>query len=219
MICAIFLAILCWPVIGQAYECPDDINTRVSVTPNTKEIKTDFTRSKHDLDYMSPDRHNPYGRYSLTDVGGLMEGTIRIETDASFMLETNQKTGDTCAWFEAVNVSINIDPTIFVAREYPEGSCLHEAIYWHEIKHVNTDRKIVNKYLPRFERAINDYLYHDGIQGPVSERFADRLQEDMMTELTDKIYKVSQAMEAERHERQKALDSREEYDRVMGECR
>lgn len=167
---------------------------------------------------MSGDRHNPYGQYSLTDVGGLMEGSIRVETDASFMLESSRQTGQTCAWFDAVNLRIKVDPTVFVAREFPKGSCMHDAIYWHEIKHVNTDRAVVNKYLPEFERVVYDYINQSGVQGPVAESQADQLQERMMDQLTTRINRINKAMEEERHQRQRALDSRSEYDRVMGEC-
>ncbi len=216
ILCSLF--ILSWPLAGQAFDCPKDVSPRIQIIPDAGQIKTDFTRSKYDLDEMSGDRHNPYGQYSLTDVGGLMEASIRVETDASFMLELNQQTGQTCAWFDSVNLRIKIDPTIFVAYEYPKGSCLHESIYWHEIKHVNTDRAVVNKYLPKFEHAVNNFIDQYGVQGPVTKAQADQLQDRMMDQLTSRINRISKAMEDERHQRQRALDTRAEYDRVMGEC-
>jgi hypothetical protein len=46
--------------------------------------------------------------------------------------------------------------TVYVAREYPVGSCNYKAVKRHEDKHVAIARRLVSEYRSRLERVVRD---------------------------------------------------------------
>jgi hypothetical protein len=67
-------------------------------------------------------------------------------TDDRFAVRTRLMTRRsgraTCAWIEEAVVDLTpASVTIFVPRDYPEGSCEHDAVLAHEREHVATHRE------------------------------------------------------------------------------
>ena len=96
---------------------------------------------------------------------------------------------------------------------------MRKAILGHELKHVRVDREIVNKYAKSIGNKIYEALEERGFSaGPF---MADQSKEvaDKMQRVVHQIVELEyQKLDIDRRERQRAVDSREEYNKVGALC-
>lgn len=198
--------------------CTSVQSPQIRVKTDTDNIQYDFSRSEKDLNSFSIDTVNPYGDNVITDVGGLMQGRINVNQRMKYGTLTNTKTSEICYWYTEITVSLHISPTIFVAKEFPKGSCKHKAILDHEHQHVVIDREIVNKYA----KIIGDSLYQEvsarGVFGPVPLSKSAQLEDQLKKRMEKLLTQYSEKINEERRIRQQALDSLSEYERVNKAC-
>lgn len=192
---------------GPAY-----INVRLEYDP----ILTNFTQSVEQLKTFQIDTINPYGNNVNTIVGGLTQGMIQVEQS---MQTGGLRYGrQSCVWATKVDVILHLKPTVYVARNFPPGTCQHNAILVHEQKHIKVDQDLALLYKPVFEdtlqRAINAYR----VVGPIPVGQEDKVQSDMAAYLKQTIANVTYAFEKDRNVRQQAVDTRQEYDSVAAKC-
>lgn len=190
----------------------------VNVTAATKDVRYDFRRTKAQLSQMDIDTISPYAHNHNTFVGGLMSGQIEVQSSVNLAWSENGRTRKSCFWYDKVNIHLEIDPTILVAREFPRGSCKHNAIIEHENKHIAVDRIIVKKYRKIMEDYINNVVRTVDGFGPVPSGQIPRIKKKMGEYMEKAVTKVTQSMYAERRQRQQAIDSKAEYDRVAALC-
>lgn len=177
----------------------------------------DTSRPMKTLETVKIDTKNPYGAHVKTHVGGLTDGTIKVEQHASL---SGASLGDqSCYWYSDVQITVHLVQKVYVASEYKYGSCMYNAVWEHEHKHVRVDREIINKYRPVYEQAVLRFVTQAGATGPVESHSAQKVQESMTQELRRAIRSVTDKMEAERTARQQSIDTRAEYDRVSAQCR
>lgn len=191
----------------------------IDVIPSTEEIFFNFTKSEEELNNFKIDTVNPYGNDKIVDVGGLMEGGINVQHNLSLGYVTNPNINMTCLWFDKLTVNIGIKPTIYIAREYNKGTCMHNAIMEHEMKHIEVDKKIVNEYANKVGYEINEYLTRNTIFGPVPASELVKAQTQMSAEITAILQEHVEEMKELRRKAQQKVDSREEYDHVSAQCR
>ena len=191
---------------------------RINIVPTTDEIFFDFTKSEEQLNNFKIDTVNPYGKDVIVDVGGLMEGGIELKHSASIGYVSHPTYGLSCLWFDTLNVDIGIKPTIYIAREYNKGTCMHNAIMEHEMKHIQVDIDMVNKYANKIGYEINDKLTREYVYGPIpTESTADQ-QARMIEDINQIIRSYVEGLKNERRAEQQKIDSREEYDSVSAKC-
>jgi hypothetical protein len=119
---------------AEASWCKPDKAPRVTVKASTDQVSYNFSKSEKDLNKFHVDTVNPYGGNVITDVGGLMAGGIETRQSMRFSTLTHQGLGQTCYWYDTVDVLVHIQPTIYIASEFPKGTCKHNAIMGHEQK-------------------------------------------------------------------------------------
>ena len=197
----------------QAQKAPE-----VSVVASTKDVRYNFTIPKAQLANRKIDTVSPYSHTENTYVGGLMEGEIQIRSNVNIQRATHPTTRQTCFWYDTVNIQIEIDPTILVAREFPRGTCQHNEILNHEKKHVAVDRIIVKKYRKVMEGYLRDILTRVSVYGPVHAAKAPAVKKEMSDYIEKALDNVTTKMYAERRQRQQAVDNKNEYDRVSNAC-
>lgn len=190
----------------------------ITVRPSTDEISYNFSLSEKQLDHFDITTVSPYANNIITDVGGLMKGGIETRQKMNFGILTNQTTGQVCFWHDSIDVLIHIKPTIYVASEFPEGSCMHNAILEHEQKHVTVDREIVNKYAQLIGKALEAEISRYRIYGPVSLSQQPALESQLKTRIQSLIGAYTAQMSEERRNRQQQIDNLEEYERVNHVC-
>lgn len=200
-------------------ECYPKKAPKISVIPSNSLIKYDFTKTKAQLNNVDVDTVSPYGPRHKTSVSGLMSGAIATKSEMSFTQEVYEYQGVGCTYIKSMDVTLHIDPTIFIASEFPKGTCMHTAIMQHELKHVREDQLIINKYANTLGRELS--LVIDKFRKkykPVLISEIPALQEDIQKIVHDVLREHSQKLNEERQERQQAIDSFEEYESIGKSC-
>jgi len=104
--------------------------------------------------------------------------------------------------------------TVYVAREFPQGSCAHKEIHEHEMRHVQA----YQKHVADIEKNVSDTLnarFATGAPwrapaGQATARLQDELNERWLPYVQRELQKVDTA--------QAMIDTTEEYDRVANAC-
>lgn len=204
---------------AHALECVARMAPQINVKPVTKNVKYDFTKTKAQLNAFDVDTISPYGPQHKTMVSGLMSGSIQTKSQVEFMHEKYEARDIGCVYLKAANVTISIDPTIFIAREYPKGSCYHNAVLTHEMKHVREDQLIVNKYVSRIGRALKDIIdSQNAAFGPYRLNQLSNVQINVQESINKVVTRFNEDMNQERRRRQQAIDNIEEYESIGARC-
>jgi hypothetical protein len=217
-LCIIVLSLIPSHQSQAADWCKPSRQPIINIKTSTDNIRYDFTKSEDSLNKFDISTVNPYGDDVITDVGGLMKGGIKTQHRISFETMTNPRTREVCIWHDKIEVSLHIQPTIYIASEFPQGTCMHNAILEHEYKHITVDREIVNKYAKLIGDSVREDINRYRIFGPVPIS-----QESATLEMVKKRIELimthyTNHMSAERKQRQQAVDTVEEYNRVNSMC-
>ena len=114
-----------------------------------------------------------------------------------------------------ITVSFGYSPmTVYVASEFPAGSCAYNEIYQHELRHV----KAYQSHLSSIETDITESLnqrfatgtFSRGPVGQARSSLEKELHERWMPYIKREIGKVESA--------QALIDTHEEYSRVSKSC-
>lgn len=177
----------------------------------------DLTRSSADLQHFKIDTVNPYGPGVESTVGGLTNSAI--EVGQKIAVGGARLGASHCLWFERVDVTVVLKPTIFVAREYPQGSCRFKAIWDHELKHVAVDKALLDKYRGVYDRSIRDAVRAHVVEGPFINQTDRAVQDIMINRLQVLGQNITARMKSERDRLQQQIDTLAEYERVGKLCR
>jgi hypothetical protein len=80
----------------------------------------------------------------------VLAGTVQTYTSPA-----QAESGTDCVVFHGIRI-LPMKATVYVAREYPVGSCNYKAVTRHEDKHVAIARRQVSEYRSRLERVVAD---------------------------------------------------------------
>jgi len=199
--------------------CPVQKSAQVDVRWRSEPIKYDFSRNTDNLNHREVDTVNPYGTHVSTDVGGLMTGNIKYESNIQ-VSSIRYPVGDiTCLWIDKVIIDVVIDPTILIAAEHPQGTCQHDAIMEHEFKHIMADRNVVKDHVQGLRTAASAAVQKVGMVGPKPSIMGDHFKQKMTEYIQDALKKRMDELYADRKNRQIAIDNKKEYDRVDAVCK
>lgn len=190
----------------------------INIHTSTDDISYNYSLSKKDLDHFEISTVNPYASNVITDVGGLMKGGIETKQNLSFGTMTNYATQEICFWYDKVDIYLHIKPTIYIANDFPRGSCMFNAIMEHEQKHVLVDREIVNKYAATIGNAIQGDIARSRLFGPSPLSQKNEIQSAIGKKVQDLLNQYTTQMSDERRKRQQKIDSLEEYERINHLC-
>lgn len=105
--------------------------------------------------------------------------------------------------------------TVYVAREFPAGSCAHGEIHAHEMRHVAAYAEhiaaIEANLTQTLQRRFNGTAPWRGPAGEIAEKLRKELDERWLPYLQREIAKVDTA--------QARIDTDEEYERVAASCK
>jgi hypothetical protein len=114
-----------------------------------------------------------------------------------------------------ISVTYGFSPmTVYVAKEFPPGSCAYQAILAHELQHV----KIYQDHLLNIEKGLTDTLSRRFVtggpwRGPVGQTSA-RLQREVEERWLPYVKREIDRVDAA----QAVIDTPEEYARVVASC-
>jgi len=199
--------------------CKPNKAPTINVRTSTDNISYDFSLSEKQLNKFNISTVNPYGKDVISDVGGLMKGGIETTQQMKFGTLTNSRTNQTCFWYDTIEITLHIRPTIFVASDFPKGTCMHNSILGHEHKHVIVDREIVNKYAALIGQGIRGEVSRSSVFGPFSANQSQAMLNQIKMNMQTSLKAYTTQMSAERKARQQAVDSLAEYERVNSSCK
>lgn len=207
------------PVVA-AIECRAKVAPKINVVPSNSRVRYDFSKSKAQLNTVDVDTISPYGPNHNAVVSGLMSGAIQVKHQVEFMYETYEQLGQGCIYLRKVDVQVHIEPTVFIASEYPQGTCMHNAVLTHERKHVREDQLIVNKYTSMIGEALLSVVSSQSAGlGPYEKERMPFVQQNVQNSISKVVTKYNDLMNAERKARQQAIDSFEEYESIGKQCK
>lgn len=199
--------------------CPAGQSAKVDVVWNTAPIQYDFSKSTKDLNHFHLDTNNPYGTNVHTDAGGITNGELLVKSSVSTKMQSFPAIHQTCLWVNAVQINILVKPTVYIASDYPQGSCKHNAIAEHEMKHVKTDQRVVQDFSPQIKAAVTAAVQKIGMVGPKADSDVRAVQTKINAYVQKALDGVTAQMHASRRQRQQQIDTLAEYQRVDRVCK
>ncbi len=125
--------------------------------------------------------------------------------------------GGHCVWLNAATVTVGFEElTVYLNRDYAPGSCQYETVLAHEMEHVNLSRNTVRKYLPKLRAKLlnavrgKPYIRVLGTRRQAQDAYILFLQRQIKGTLNE--------MEAERARKNKKIDTRASYDKLLSQC-
>lgn len=104
--------------------------------------------------------------------------------------------------------------TVYVAREFPEGSCAYKEILEHEMRHV----KAYQAHLASIEKEVQATLSQRFVTGEVWRGPTGFYGEQIKKEIDERWVPYVQRMLRRVEEAQAVIDTPEEYERVANAC-
>ncbi|PKO41757.1 MAG: hypothetical protein CVU33_00205 [Betaproteobacteria bacterium HGW-Betaproteobacteria-6] len=166
-----------------------------------------------------------YSYKSLTNIGAALArpgkqvlGLTRGSATVSFASHTPAITDPSGRWECAspqITLSFGFSPmTVYVAREFPAGSCAYKEIYEHEMRHVEAYQKHIASIEKGLTESLNARFATGSIwRGPVGQTAA-RLRQELDTRWAPYVQRQIKLVD----EAQARIDTAEEYERVANAC-
>lgn len=205
---ALLLAVfLCCP--GRADECEQLPKPSVTVKRLAERFSVTTQYGYRELNHLGA---------ALAQPGKQVLGLTRSNAVVQFSTQTPRyvdRSGRNECASPQLALTLGFSPmTVYVAKEFPAGSCAYQEIYQHELRHV----KAYQAHLASIEKDLADTLNRrfatDGPwHGPAGETSA-RLQR----ELDERWLPYVQREIARGNDAQALIDTPEEYARVANAC-
>lgn len=205
---------------GFSPKCELKKAPEITVAGTGATVNVDESRNISQLDMFKPNiGKSVYGDNVESHIEGLTKGSIKLSGQYEFATETYPAVNQACLYVSKVRIEINLEPTVYIAREYAKGTCHYNAVMGHEKKHIDADRFVVNKYTKILVKAVNNTLKHIGYaQGPFSAAQLPAVQKKIDTIVSSVISQYSENMINERNRLQSKIDTIQEYARVDKMC-
>lgn len=104
---------------------------------------------------------------------------------------------------------------VYIANEFPFGSCAYNAIYEHELKHIAVNKTVLEKYADIIRQNLIDQLPIIGVSEQENMAYAEQT---LRKKINDMVLQQLTAMREENAARQAEVDSEDEYARVAASC-
>jgi hypothetical protein len=197
------------PRPGSCMSGMPDAQFHVDVKIDFPPVKFSHSRSISELGQIS-------GRGHHRRILGLMKPDFRLRTlpkSASM-----SKGGQYCFWINGFEIELRYEEVeVYVAREYPEGSCQYDAIYAHEMQHVEVARRNLEIYAPRIRAALESGSVPTA-QTPIIVASAAAAARDIQAISNENVTPVYRAMLRDLRAAQALVDSPASYASVFRKC-
>lgn len=166
-----------------------------------------------------------YSYRSLTNIGASLArpgkqvlGLTRGNATVAFASNTPTISDRSGRWECAspqITLSFGFSPiTVYVAREFPEGSCAYKEIHDHEMRHVEAYRQHIASLKKELSAALNARFATGAVwRGPVGQTAA-RLRQELDARWAPYVQRAIKRVD----EAQAKIDTAEEYERVANAC-
>lgn len=182
--------------------------TRIDITTADLSYAIDTEHSIAELTALSPEAG------ALDHALGLTLTQIGYESNAEMRGIEESRGGRVCVR-PAIRIAVAMKPmTVFVAREFKGDACREAVILEHERKHVAVYSEFMAQFARELREAVTadfgDSIFYATDRARAERDIRDRLSVYLEPMLHDGMRRV--------HERQRTVDSPEEYARVAAAC-
>lgn len=172
-----------------------------------------------------PELNVRYGYRSLTNLGaalarpgrqvlGLTRGNASVRLAASSPSIVSADGRWECT-SPQISLTYGFDPmTVYVAREFPPGTCAHKEIYAHEMRHVET----YQAHIVAIEKELTETLTARFATGKIWRGAAGQTSSQLQQELNERWVPYVQRQIGKVEAAQALIDTNEEYERVANAC-
>lgn len=180
--------------------------TVVRVVSQPSDVVYDFSKSVQELTRMSPAAHG--ARWTL----GLARARMRVATKWSVSSLTFEQ-GRGCLR-PSLTVTLSAGPqTVYVAREFPRGTCAFDEIAAHELRHVKANQEHLERVADRYQAEMAQFfgqrIFYGNVQA-LQKQLEQAVSEHWTRRILDELDQV------DAHHRR--IDSVEEYARNETMC-
>jgi hypothetical protein len=186
----------------------------ITVNPIFQEVKYDYQQSMMKIRQMADEGAG--GHHSETWPVGLAAGQLYLRVNSSIFKNRTSRDPNTCGQVKSILVEIGfLNNIIYVAKELPKRSCPFKTVLEHEEKHKAVDQKLLEEYT---EKAREFFQKGADEIGMIRHPAGAAIDAQVNSYMNDAIEYFSKELENDRKQRQKEVDSPEEYQRVERAC-
>lgn len=198
--------------------CPKKPPPTVALSFTQKPATYDNTRSTEDLSKEEVSTKVARKPHEVFVTGGLTSGKIKAGFRVNFRKMVQPETGAGCLWIDNVEVMVDYDPTVYIAREYAPGTCRYNVVADHEQRHVSTDLISIQEYNVPLRDNMQRTATNIGSVYAANENQMQALQKNIIDQLQNTMNTVMTVAETVRNQRQQKIDTRQEYLRTSRLC-
>lgn len=162
--------------------------------------------------------HNgPLGAHG-NQVLGLAGGEVGTKFTAAFETK-NYRDGLICLNVKEIKATFFAHPKVHIASNFKRGTCEYVNVLKHEEKHVRVLKKTHKEFMPKYKKHLRVTAKKLPILEPMSLKDANSKKQIFVTHIQKDLSAYMQKIMQEVEIRQKEVDSAEEYERVLNQCR
>ena len=172
------------------------------------------------------DRNTAGMRNIINDIQGYTSGPWHLPLGLTVaQLGTSYETqmtyrkaqgGGYCVSLTEATVTVGYDDmTIYLSRDYAEGSCEFDAILEHELEHVALNEAVLRSYQTKFENALKRVLRSKKV---IFVHRKAEARSAYLLALKKQFEPVAAAMARERNQKNGKIDTRKNYEHIASQC-
>ena len=186
-------------------------DVEINLTTHVRPFRLDHTKTRAELKRIS----GRSGRVLGSRINGLTTSELKFGLKAAFsMFELSS--GVSCIQPSSINIEVYYDShDVYVAQEFPVGSCQYSVTLEHEKEHV----RINNEMLRASSRGLDRYL-KEHLHGSFPQRVYSQTQgmNDALEEMSNVISKYTKEQSASVEVQHALLDSPRSYSEYASRC-
>ena len=208
-------------LVQMATGCPALPEPNIVVSPMEVPLRQDFARDSQEIRQIAGGVYTPF---TGTDsaLAGLMTGVTRTNIQVDFgggpIDVPPGATPLACIWPANITIEVTLEPTLYVNRQYPPGTCMHDVVARHEMGHYEIDKATILEHLPLLRNAAAGAVKRIGVAGPLPFEQTRALGDPIGNDIREAIQSVVNQMDTTRRQRNAAHDSPTEQLQMMQAC-
>lgn len=159
--------------------------------------------------------HSPF---SQNTVLGLAGGQVGTRFEASFKIKEVSK-NKYCLNLKKIEAVLFAKPQVHIAKNFKRGTCEYNAVLKHENKHIKVLKRAHREYLPHYRKHLRVTSKKVPVLPPMSLKEATQKKHVLMAQIKVDLNVYQNRIMQDVAERQKKVDTAEEYQRVNDRCK
>lgn len=199
-------------------KCQPTHDLDIKIAPTISSTQYDFSKATSELSVLGSGAYSPYGSEHKTSMLGLTDGRHELSLENSYSMETYPGLDRGCIHIKSITVKMNFSPTIYVASEFPKGTCEFKDVFSHEKEHVKITREMLNKHAKILGKNLKAALRRGYSYGPFHANKLPRAQKKLGEKVMKMAVDANKKMYAEMEKRQNKFDRQEKNRESLNQC-